>query len=199
MNYARSVKKTQQSGPLVNRLTLSPGNTESKRRFVTKTQWIKSLYRLRCFSGSCSTSRAAVPRCLCSEMRANPVANTILGITRRQVVLGGGAMVVAAVLPRASHAAEPFRIGALNPITGAASPYGAGMQKSILFAAAEVNEAGGAAGRRFEVFAEDDQTNPDAGILATKKLVEINKVEAVLGVWSSSVGLAIMPYLNVAN
>jgi branched-chain amino acid transport system substrate-binding protein len=119
--------------------------------------------------------------------------------TRRQFVIGAAAAATFGGAGLARAASEPFRIGALNPITGAGSPYGTGMQKSILFAAAEVNEAGGAAGRRFEVYAEDSQTNPDAAILAAKKLVEIHKVEAVLGVWSSSAGLAILPYLNDAN
>jgi branched-chain amino acid transport system substrate-binding protein len=106
---------------------------------------------------------------------------------------------VATLGARASQAAEPYRIGALNPVTGPASPYGTGMQKSIFFAADEVNAAGGAAGRRFQVFGEDEQSNPDAAVLAAKKLVEINKCEAILGVWTSSCGLAILPYTNAAN
>ena len=73
------------------------------------------------------------------------------------------------------------------------------MQKSILFAAEEVNAAGGAAGRQFVVFSEDDQTSPDPAVLATKKLLEVNKVDAVLGQWSSAVALAIMPFLQPAR
>jgi branched-chain amino acid transport system substrate-binding protein len=99
----------------------------------------------------------------------------------------------------ASAAATPFRIGALNPVTGAGSPYGPGMQKMILAAAEEVNAAGGAAGRRFEVSAEDTQTQPQAAVLAAKKLIEVNRVNAMLGVWSSGESLAVMPLTNDAN
>ncbi len=100
---------------------------------------------------------------------------------------------------RAFAQAETFRIGALNPVTGAGSPYGTGMQKMIVAAVEMVNAAGGAGGRRLEVFAEDTQTTPQAAVLAAKKLIEVNKVQAVLGTWSSGVSLAVIPLINDAN
>ncbi|SLN64352.1 ABC transporter substrate-binding protein [Oceanibacterium hippocampi] len=119
---------------------------------------------------------------------------------RREIMLTGAASLAAAMAPVGfARAAEPYRIGALNPITGAGSPYGSGTQKTILFAAQEVNDAGGAAGRMFEVFAEDTQTAPEAGVLAAKKLIEVNKVDAIFGTWSSGVTLAIMPLTDAAN
>ena len=119
---------------------------------------------------------------------------------RKLLILGGGSAIAAALGDWTSAAAaEPFKIGALNPITGGGSPYGTGMQKSIIFAAEEVNEAGGAAGRLFKVFAEDDETNADAGVRAAKKLIGVNNVDAVIGLWSSPVGLAIMPFLMDEN
>jgi len=100
---------------------------------------------------------------------------------------------------RKANAAEPFRIGALNPVTGAGSPYGTSMQKAILFAAKEINAAGGAAGQTIEVIAEDDQTSPDPAVLAAKKLVEVNKVRAAIGTWSSGVALAVSPIFDSAG
>ena len=53
--------------------------------------------------------------------------------TTRRILLASGAGLLAA--PRLVRAqAETFRIGALNPVTGAGSPYGGGMQKTILAA-----------------------------------------------------------------
>lgn len=98
-----------------------------------------------------------------------------------------------------SQTAATFRIGALNPITGAGGPYGSGMQKMIVAAAEAVNAAGGAGGRKLEVVAEDTQTQPQAAVLAAKKLIEINKVQAVLGTWASGVTLAVIPLTNDAN
>ena len=90
-------------------------------------------------------------------------------------------------------------MAALNPVTGAGSTYGAGMQKTILFAADEVKKAGGADSRPLEIYAEDTQTSPDAAVLAVRKLIDVNKVQAVLGTWSSSVSLAVQPITNGAD
>lgn len=98
-----------------------------------------------------------------------------------------------------SQQGEVFRIGSLTPITGAGSPYGPGMQQAIRLAVDEVNAAGGAGGRKLELFTEDDQTKPDAAVLAAKKLIEVNKVQAVLGTWASGVTLAVMPLTDAAG
>ncbi len=122
-------------------------------------------------------------------------------ITRRDVLLAGASLAAGAGLPRFAfaQAGTTFRIGTLCPITGAGSPYGSGMQKAIEIAVAEVNNAGGAGGRKLELFSEDSQTKPDAAVLAAKKLIEVNKVQAVIGTWSSGVTLAVMPLTDAAG
>lgn len=119
---------------------------------------------------------------------------------RRQVggLVAGMSVALAAPAIRA-QTARPFKIGSLNSITGAGGVYGPGMLEAIKLAVDEVNKAGGAAGRRFEVYAEDDQTRADAAVLAAKKLVEITKVEAIVGIWPSAVQLAVMPITNAAG
>lgn len=126
---------------------------------------------------------------------------TILKPSRRQILIGAGATALAAATMRASgvFAAEPFRIGALCPVTGAGSPYGSGMQQAIIFAAEEINETGGAGGRTIEVVSEDAQTAPDAAVTAARKLIDVNKVQAVMGTWSSGVSLAVMPITATAG
>ncbi|HJP67535.1 MAG TPA: ABC transporter substrate-binding protein, partial [Sphingomicrobium sp.] len=121
-------------------------------------------------------------------------------LTRRDLIksLSASSAIIAAPGLVNAQGQPTFRIGALNPITNG-SNYGAGMQKMIAAAAQAVNDAGGAAGRRFEVFSEDAQANPQAGVLAAKKLIEINKVQAILGTWASGVSLAVAPLTNDAN
>lgn len=127
--------------------------------------------------------------------------NQPMNISRRNFVITSAAVAACAALPGLAGAQSrpPFRIGALNSITGIGGHLGSGILESIRLGIEEVNAAGGAAGRKFQLFAEDDQTKPDAGVLAVKKLVEINKVEAVLGTWSSAVQLATMPITNAAS
>ena len=122
-------------------------------------------------------------------------------ITRRDVLLASAGLAAASAVPRFAFAQTPatFRIGSLCPITGAGSPYGSGMQKAIEIAVAEVNATGGAGGRKLELFNEDGQTKPDAAVLAAKKLIEVNKVQAILGTWSSGVTLAVMPLTDAAG
>ncbi|MEO3472347.1 ABC transporter substrate-binding protein [Roseomonas sp. CAU 1739] len=118
--------------------------------------------------------------------------------TTRRTLLAATAGALAA--PGLAHAqAETFRVGALNPVTGAGAPYGTGMQRMIQAAVEAINAAGGANGRRIEVFAEDTQTSPQAAVLAAKKLIEVNRVRAILGTWSSGVSLAVVPLTNEAD
>lgn len=122
-------------------------------------------------------------------------------ITRRDFVAAGAGLAAASAVPSLAlaQAGDTFRIGSLCPVTGGGSSYGAGMQKAIELAVAEVNAAGGAGGRKLAVFAEDGQTKPEAAVLAAKKLIEVNKVQAILGTWSSGVTLAVMPLTDAAS
>ncbi len=121
--------------------------------------------------------------------------------TRRDLLAAGAGIAVLTALPRFvyAQAAGTFRIGSLCPVSGGGSSYGSGMQKAIEIALAEVNAAGGAGGRKLELFSEDGQTKPEAAVLAAKKLIEVNKVQALLGTWSSGVTLAVMPLTDGAN
>ena len=119
-------------------------------------------------------------------------------VTRRQA-LAGTSLVLLAATPAARAQNAVYRIGALNPITGAGGTYGTGMQKTILFAVEHVKRAGGVDGRTLEVLAEDTQTAPDPAVLAARKLIDANKVNAILGTWSSSVSLAVQPITNTAD
>ncbi len=68
--------------------------------------------------------------------------------------------------------ADPHR--RLNPITGWAA-LRSGMQKMIVAVAEAVNAAGGAPAVRSRSSREDTPTNPQAAVLAAKKLIEANK------------------------
>ena len=120
---------------------------------------------------------------------------------KRRTLIQTAVMSYVVGLPTISIAqrAEPFKIGALLPMSGGGAAFGAGMQRAIQLATEEINAAGGAAGRMLEVTYEDDQTRPEAGVLAAKKLIEVNKVSAVIGTWASSVTLAVMPMTDAAN
>jgi len=116
-------------------------------------------------------------------------------LNRRQFLatsLAGSAVALAG--RRVAHAqAETLRIGVLTPLTGGGAVYGTTMSRMYTLLAEEINKAGGVAGKQIQLFTEDDQTNPDAGVRGARKLVDVNKVHAILGTWSSAVTLAVAP------
>ncbi|MFC5508639.1 ABC transporter substrate-binding protein [Bosea massiliensis] len=120
-------------------------------------------------------------------------------INRRAAVSGLITTLLSTSWSDSAFAAGNIRVGALNPVTGAAAAFGAGMQKTIIAASERINAQGGAGGRRFEIFAEDSQTLPEPALLAARKLIEVNKVHCLLGVYSSPEALAIIPVTNASN
>jgi ABC-type branched-subunit amino acid transport system substrate-binding protein len=115
--------------------------------------------------------------------------------TRRQLMAGVGAAAVSIGMPAILRAqSEPVRIGALNPLTGAGGSYGPSMRKAIELGVEEINAAGGLlGGRMVELYGEDTQTNPDPAVRAARKLIDADRVIAILGTWASSVTTAVAP------
>ena len=95
--------------------------------------------------------------------------------------------------------ALPLKIGALVPLTGAGGAYGAAMRNALLLAADEVNHAGGINGRMIEITTADCQTNPARAELEAWRMIEQDKVSAIVGTWASSVTLAVMKVTDAAN
>jgi ABC-type branched-subunit amino acid transport system substrate-binding protein len=88
---------------------------------------------------------------------------------------------------------EPIRIGILAPFTGTGGPYGKEIEEAARAAAVVINDAGGVLGRKLELVAADDESVPTSGVAAARKLIDVDKVVAISGVWSSAVVLAVKP------
>jgi branched-chain amino acid transport system substrate-binding protein len=101
---------------------------------------------------------------------------------------------VASLLPTVTFAqSRPIRLGALVPLTGAGGSYGPPMAKVAKAIVDEVNASGGVNGRKLELIVEDDQTSPEAAVRAARKLIDIDKVVAIMGTWASAVTTAVAP------
>ena len=119
---------------------------------------------------------------------------TTTDIQRRRVLVAGGLSAGALAMPAIVRAqGAPIRIATLVPMTGAGGTYGPVMHRAAQAVVAEVNAAGGVLGRRFELVNEDDQTNPEAGVRAARKLIDVDKVVAICGTWASTVTSAVAP------
>lgn len=111
--------------------------------------------------------------------------------TRRAALLGGLALPFASRIGRA--AGEPIKLGSLSPLTGAGGTYGPSMVKAVRAVIDEVNAQGGVLGRKIEQVVEDTQTNPDAAVRAARKLIDVDKVDAIIGTWASACTTAVAP------
>ena len=113
---------------------------------------------------------------------------------RRSLLAGAAALAASAAFPRFAFAqGAAIKIGTLTPLTGSGGPYGPVMVKAVKAVIDEVNAAGGVLGRKIELVSEDDQTSPEAGVRAARKLIDVDKVSAILGTWASSVTTAVAP------
>src|SRR3954469_20347890 len=111
-----------------------------------------------------------------------------IGPSRR--VVGAASLLVASMfgLSISSQANdEPIRIGVLAPFTGTGGPYGKEIEEAARAAAVVINDAGGVLGRKLELVAADDESVPTSGVAAARKLIDVDKVVAISGVWSSAV------------
>jgi branched-chain amino acid transport system substrate-binding protein/urea transport system substrate-binding protein len=77
--------------------------------------------------------------------------------------------------------AEPIKIGAVLPFSGGVELYGGQAKLGIDLAVKDINAGGGILGRPVEVLYEDDKTDPAAAVDATRKLIERDRVLALVG------------------
>ncbi len=97
---------------------------------------------------------------------------------------GGGAAT-------AAPAAEALKIGALMSFTGDLSDFGEPIFTGIKMAADEINAAGGVLGKNIVVVRGDDGTAPQQGVSEAKRLVDVEKVQAIVGALASGVSLQV--------
>jgi ABC-type branched-subunit amino acid transport system substrate-binding protein len=87
--------------------------------------------------------------------------------------------------------AESLKIGALMPMTGDLQAFGEADLTGIQFAAQQINAAGGVNGEDIEVIVADTQTQPQAGVDAAQKLINVDGVHAIVGALSSGVTIPV--------
>ena len=116
-------------------------------------------------------------------------------ITRRNALLtGAGAIAAPFVITTPGFGQTgPIRIAGLVSLTGSGSPFGPNNRVAHQAVVDQVNAAGGLLGRKLEYLSEDDQTNAEAGVRGARKLIDVDKVPAMMSVWASAVGSAVLP------
>ena len=85
------------------------------------------------------------------------------------------------------------KVGVIQPLTGSVAYNGTTAVNGARLALDEINARGGVLGRKVELVVEDGQCRPANSVSAAEKLIQRDKVVAILGAFCSSATLAVMP------
>jgi len=91
---------------------------------------------------------------------------------------------------------KPIRIGVP---TSMQLQVGRDTQDAIKMAIDDINAKGGVLGRKLEMVVADETENPETGISAIKKLTADEKVDVLIGGYTSGVTLAQLPHISAAK
>lgn len=98
-----------------------------------------------------------------------------------------------------AEAGEPIPIGVLSNLTGPETTSGVDMVRGVELAVAELNATGGINGRPLKLIIEDAEYQPQLGVDAAHKLIDINKVPVILNVGGSGIMLPVGEYAGTQN
>lgn len=118
---------------------------------------------------------------------------------RRQVVKTGGSMLVlgasGGTVSRA-FAQETVKLGLLHSLSGTIAISEASLVDAEKLAIDEINAAGGVLGRKIEIVLEDGASSDPVFAEKARKLLERDKVAAIIGCYTSSSRKALLPVLS---
>src|SRR5262245_34111545 len=99
------------------------------------------------------------------------------------------ALAVGGVVP--ATAQGPIRIGASLPLTGTYAKLGKNQHERYQLCEKDLNAKGGLLGRKVQFVVYDDQSMPATAVRLYEKLITEDKVDAVMGPYSSAVSEAV--------
>jgi len=120
-------------------------------------------------------------------------------LNRRTVLktaLAAGVAQVASPFVITAQAADAIRIGMVDPLTGV---YAAVAQNEVIgakFAVEQINAKGGVMGRPLELLVEDSANDVGTGVQKTRKLIERDNVQFIIGDVNSGVAQAMAQVTN---
>lgn len=113
------------------------------------------------------------------------------------------ALLAAAMLPaRADEAGvseDAILFGQAAALEGPSSALGQRMRQGIVAAFTEINAKGGVHGRKLQLISRDDGYDPDRSVAETLRLIEGDKVFALIGAVGTPTAMATIPITSARN
>ena len=122
----------------------------------------------------------------------------MIKVTRRNALLGGTALAVgASTLPHVTMgqapSGAPIRIGFSMALTGGLGPNGQSALLAQKIWEEDINKKGGLLGRPVQLIHYDDQTNPSTVPGIYSKLLDVDKVDVIIGGYGTNMIAPAMP------
>ncbi len=108
-------------------------------------------------------------------------------------------VLVTACAPSQQTTQEPIKLGVALPTTGDWSTGGEPAQKGILLALDEINAQGGINGRKLELVVEDTHSKVPDAVTAVQKLINVDKVPAIIAGALSAEAVGVAPVAQQAH
>lgn len=108
-----------------------------------------------------------------------------------------GILAIASSMP--VFAADPIRIGSVLSVTGPASFLGDPQKKTLEMLAEQINAKGGIDGRKIQLFIYDDGGDANTARTFASRLVDQDKVEAMIGGSTTGSTMAMIPVFEDAE
>jgi len=105
------------------------------------------------------------------------------------------AAVFATAMAGPAIAQDVIVIGVSQPLTGAVAASGNYVVQGAKIAEDAINAKGGVLGKKIRLIIEDNKSNPTEAVATAEKLIVKDKVPVLMGAWSSTYTLAVMPKL----
>lgn len=120
-------------------------------------------------------------------------------LRRGLLAMGCGALALAAPQAQAQRGNEPIRIGAVLSVTGPASFLGDPEEKTLRLYVNRINQAGGVNGRQLQLVIYDDGGDANRARTFATRLVEDDRVVAMVGGTTTGTTMAMRPVFEEAR
>ena len=114
---------------------------------------------------------------------------------RAMALIAVGALIIPTMAPNSAKAADPIRIGMSMALTGGVAPIGKQVLTALQIWRDDVNAKGGLLGRPVELVFYDDQSNPANVPQLYTKLIDVDKVDLVIGPYATNMVAPAIPVL----
>ena len=107
--------------------------------------------------------------------------NTKWGMVARHLSIGLASAAALALSSGGAFSQETFKLGGITSITGGGASVGRSSTEAWKLAVEDINAAGGILGKKVELVIADTMTDPTHGVSEARRLIENEKIEALVG------------------